>query len=238
MGITTPRKKPKHVLLSLIYRLQKLLPMSTKRKMKLFLDLEWIFDRLAMESSFKFYETKDHPFRRFAKEFLLHRIRAEHVVLDIGCHQGHITAMVATKAKTVVGVDHDSAAIEFAKRSYTGPNLTFLHMDAMTYLQGNSMKFDVLILSHILEHLDFPEQFLSDFKQYFDHIYIELPDFDKTYLNHYRQDLGMALIYTDDDHVSEFDRMELLTMLSKIGIKVEESEYRFGVQRLWCSVIR
>ena len=238
MGITTPRKKPKHLLLSIIYRLQKLLPMSTKRKLELFLDLEWIFDRLAMESSFKYYSTKDHPFRRFAKEFLLHRIRGEHVVLDIGCHQGHITAMVATKARTVVGVDHDSAAIDAAKRLYTATNLTFLHMDAMTYLQGNSMKFDVLIMSHILEHLDSPEQLLSDFKQYFDQIYIELPDFDKTYLNHYRKDLGMPLIYTDDDHVSEFDRTELLTILAKVGIKVEESEYRFGVQRLWCTVLK
>ncbi|MCB9163525.1 MAG: hypothetical protein H6592_03675 [Flavobacteriales bacterium] len=86
----------------------------------------------------------------------------------------------------------------------------------------------------MLEHLDGPEEFLQRFKGFFQWIYIEVPDFDKTYLNHYRQLLGSTLIHTDDDHVSEFDREELNAMLQRVGIEVVDAEYRFGVQRLWC----
>ncbi len=238
MGIRIPRKKPRHFLLAMIYRIQKLVPLGSTAKMKLFLDLEWIFDRLAMEASFQYYNVEAHPFRSNAREFLLHRIGPGNVVLDVGCNAGHVTSMIATKAGKVVGVDHDGEAIAAAKKAHSAPNLTFLHMDALAYLESNEINFDVLILSHILEHLDDPERFLVRFKQFFSKIYIELPDFDKTYLNQYRKDLGSTLIYTDDDHVSEFDRYELAVLLAKCGITIKESEYKFGIQRLWCEVER
>jgi hypothetical protein len=91
-----------------------------------------------------------------------------------------------------------------------------------------------LILSHILEHLDNPKDFLLEFKDRFKYIYVEVPDFDRYHLNHYRKDLNMSLIYSDDDHVYEFDRFELNELLAESGLKVLESQYIFGVQRLWC----
>jgi len=135
-------------------------------------------------------------------------------------------------------VDHDGEAIATAQRTHQLPNLSFHHVEALAYLNASEKQFDVLLLSHILEHLDDPEAFLGMFKGHFTYIYIELPDFDKTYLNLYRADLGSTLIYTDDDHISEFDRDELKAVLTKCGIDVLESEYRFGVQRLWCRVKR
>ena len=75
-----------------------------------------------------------------------------------------------------------------------------------------------------------------EFKDYFKSIYIELPDFDWYYLNHYRLKLNLRLIYSDDDHVSEFDRNELKTLLDECNIKVVKEEYKYGVQKLWCNV--
>ncbi len=74
------------------------------------------------------------------------------------------------------------------------------------------------------------------FKGHFQWIYIELPDFDKGYLNHFRVAVGSNLVYTDDDHVAEFDRDELRELLERCGISIVEAEYRFGIQRLWCRV--
>ena len=61
MGIKTSRQKPRNILTSLIYRFQKYLPFSYKFKIKLFLNLEWIFDRLSHEMSFKYYLQDGFP---------------------------------------------------------------------------------------------------------------------------------------------------------------------------------
>lgn len=102
---------------------------------------------------------------------------------------------------------------------------------------SNEPKYDVLILSHILEHRDNLAQFLLDYKNYFHFIYIQVPDFDRGYLNHYRHDLKMNMIYTDNDHVGEFNRYELSELLSSCVIGIAEAEYRYGVQKLWCQVL-
>lgn len=235
MGIRIPRKKPRHLLLSVIYRLHRLLPIGRRRKFGLYLDLEWIFDRLSMEMSFAHYGQEAHPFRRHALAFLHRHLKAEHAVLDLGCKTGFMSQAIAAKTALVVGVDHDADAIREAQATWQRSNLEFMHIDALLYLKGTQQRFDVLILSHILEHLDEPEAFLRSFKDHFAHIYIELPDFDRYYLNHYRKDLGRPLIYSDDDHVSEFDRDELRAIIDACGMRVVEAEYRFGVQRLWCS---
>lgn len=236
MGIRTTRQKPRQPMIGIIYRLQKLLPLGTKSKLKLFLNLEWIFDRLSHETSFSIYSPENHPFRKFSKKFILENIDPESTVLDLGCNLGDISFMMAEKAKEVVGIDYDQTAIEKAKATYQLPNLQFYHREAYDYLMENPRQFDTLILSHILEHLDNPEEFLQKFKGFFKKIYIELPDYDRTYLNQYRKDAGLSLIYTDDDHISEFDRDELDALLQKCQIEVFKSEYRYGVQKLWCRV--
>lgn len=234
MGLRFERKKPRNLLLSLIYRTQKLLPLSTEKKFRLFLDLEWIFDRLAHETSFKYFNTLNHPLRIQTRKFLLSRIQPDHIILDLGCHHGDISYYIAEKAGEVIGVDHNPDAIATANKKYQRKNLTFIQGDAFEYLSGNSKKFDVLILSHILEHLDEPEAFLKKFKVFFKNIFIEVPDFDRYYLNHYRKELGVKLSYSDDDHISEFDRDDLFSLLQNCGIEVIQSEFRHGVQRYWC----
>ncbi|MFZ1528437.1 MAG: class I SAM-dependent methyltransferase [Ferruginibacter sp.] len=236
MGIKTTRQKPRQPMIAVVYWLQKLLPMGAKSKIKLFMNLEWIFDRLSHETSFSIYSPEDHPFRKFSKKFILENINSASTVLDLGCNLGDISYMIAQKAKQVVGIDYNETAIEAAKTKYKHPNLQFYHREAYDYLLENPRQFDTLILSHILEHLDNPEDFLQKFKGFFKEIYIELPDFDRTYLNQYRKDAGVSLIYTDDDHISEFDRDELMELLQKCHIEVFKSEYRFGIQKLWCRV--
>lgn len=234
MGIRLPRKKKRVLALSVLYRIHRLLPFSTARKLRWYLDLEWIFDRLAMETSFRHFPPASHPHRLSANAFLLRKLEPRMHVLDLGCGSGDITAVIATQVDRVVGVDHDRAAIARATQRHQHPRLTFIDRDAMTFLQQEEQHFDTLVLSHVLEHLDGPEEFLRRFKGFFEWIYIEVPDFDKTNLNHYRQLLGSSLIHTDDDHVSEFDREELNALLHRVGIDVVDAEYRFGVQRLWC----
>lgn len=234
MGVRLSRNKRRNWTLTLIYRASKLLPITKASKFKLFLNLEWIFERLSHEASFKHYSTESHPVRKYTIDFITEKLKAEDSVLDLGCNAGHLTFEIAKKAKMVVGIDFDKGAIETAKAKNKLENLTFINAEAESFLKRSNQTFDVLILSHIIEHIDNPEQFLMNFRNYFKYIYIEVPDFDKSYMNHYRKDLECDLIYTDTDHVSEFDRVEIKNMLEQCGFGILESEYRFGVQRYWC----
>jgi ubiquinone/menaquinone biosynthesis C-methylase UbiE len=236
MGIKTPRQKPRTFLLSFLYRLQRILPLSHTVKLKLFLNLEWIFNRLSHETSFKVYTPENHPVRQFSKKFLFDNLDPSSSVLDLGCHEGDLSFIIAQKAKQVVGIDYNKNAIELAQKNYKKDNLKFYNREAFEFLNENTTQFDTLILSHILEHLDDPKDFLMRFKGFFKKIYIEVPDFDRYYLNHYRKDLHLDLIYSDIDHISEFDRDELRSLLEECSVKIEKEEYRYGVQKLWCIV--
>ena len=236
MGLKLTRTKKRNYLVSFFYLFKRILPLSTKAKYKLFLNLEWIFNRFSYELSVHAYDYKDHPVVTYRLDFLKKCIDTKHSVIDLGCGKGLVTFLLADFTRKVVGIDHDKLAIENAKSKYIKDNLGFHCIDAREYLEKNNEKYDVLILSHILEHIDNPEEFLRNYKKFFNYIYVELPDFDGSILNHFRKDQKMSLIYSDVDHVSEFDRNELKKIFSGCGIEVLKEEYIFGIQRYWCSI--
>jgi hypothetical protein len=213
-----------------------MIPLSKKAKFKLYLNLEWIFDRFSHEYSFKNYIPEEHPVRTYTKLFLLHHIKTTDTILDLGCYAGDMSIYLSDKAKKVVGIDYNNVAITAAKKKYNKSNLNFICSDAYEYLNSSHETFDVIIMSHILEHLDDPESFLKKYTPFFKHVYIELPDFDKTLLNQYRKDHNLSLIYTDGDHVSEFDRFELQDLIKRSNLEIISSEYMYGIQKIWCNV--
>lgn len=236
MGIKLPRKKKKNLLLSVIYRFNKVcFFVSHKIKLKIFLDLEWIFDRLAHEETEKLFDPLQHPIRAYSLNFIKSKINEGSLICDIGCKYGHISYLLAQISKEVVAIDQDISSIHIAKQLYQKDNLTFIHTEAFSYLKKLNKKFDALILSHVIEHIDNPVDFLNQAKNHFRLIYIEVPDFDKTYMNHYRLKMRNDLIYSDGDHVNEFDRSEFIVLLTQCGLSVIETEYRFGVQKIWCT---
>jgi SAM-dependent methyltransferase len=234
MFLKFARKKNRHFLLSFFYKLDKFFPLSNKTKLKLYLDLEWIFERLAHEKSFR--EFKDHPVRSKSFYFLKSKLHRDFSVLDLGCNTGELTHLISTQTKKVIGIDFNRELVLKAQQNFVQANLQFLHGEAMAYLHENTHRFEVLILSHILEHLDTPALFLQDFKKFFSFIYIEVPDFERTPLNNYRHELNSALVYSDSDHIWEFDRVGITDIINEAGLEILDSEFRHGVQKYWCKV--
>ena len=236
MGLKLQRNKKPLLIVRFFYAFSRILPISKKGKFKLFLNLEWIFDRFSHEYSFKNYSPGEHPVRLHTRQTLLNFIKEDQSVLDLGCNRGDMSIYLAGKAKLVVGVDYDQKAIDLAQSRYRKDNLTFVCADAYGFLSRTDITFDILILSHILEHLDDPGSFIKQYAPFFKFIYIELPDFDKTLLNHYRKNMNMQLIYTDGDHISEFDRVELKELIEKCDLQIVSAEYIYGLQKIWCKV--
>jgi SAM-dependent methyltransferase len=223
MGVRLARSKPRSLLASALYKINRFMPLGHGRKLDLMLDLAWVAHRLSIENAgpLQLNRTPENPF--------LHKgIEATDRVLEIGCSGGQVLSTV--KAAERVGVDMEERSIELGKKLY--PDITFIRADAREYL-SEAGRFDVLILSHVLEHIDEPEAFLASVKNSFDRIYIEVPDFDWTDLNQIRLKRGRQLIYMDNDHIAEFDRNELEGIFKAVDLEVTSSEFRFGVMRYW-----
>jgi SAM-dependent methyltransferase len=235
MKLRFERQKPRHALLSICYRCAKLPLASAKGKMRFYLDLNWIGWRLAIEQAERMYGFGDASMRRKNLGFLLEHVKPGDRVLDLGCKYGEISALVAEKVQRVIAVDHDASALARARTTHPAKNLEFIHADAFDVLQRESGPMDVVILSHILEHLEEPEDMLVRLRAHATHCYIELPDLDASFLNHYRHLAGAGLQYTDDDHIWEFDREALRDVIESAGWRIVDSEYRYGVQMYWCA---
>ncbi len=81
-------------------------------------------------------------------------------ILDFGCGTGEIlTVPLATSFPDIefVGVDDDTSSIEFArKKNADVDNLTFLFPDEIDC----SARYDLIIASEVIEHVEHPEQLL------------------------------------------------------------------------------
>lgn len=107
------------------------------------------------------------PIRRYAHatqyEAIIKHVNADESVLDSGCGEGVIPILLAKRGIAATGSDLSKPNIEHAKelaKSQGAESLTtFLEADAEHLPFGDSA-FDVVISSHVLEHLpDFDQGF-------------------------------------------------------------------------------
>lgn len=82
-------------------------------------------------------------------------------VLDIACGEGYGSALLATKAEQVLGLDIDAEAIANARQRYPAANLEFQQSDCCdTRLAPAS--FDAVVSFETIEHLESPTAFLAE----------------------------------------------------------------------------
>jgi 2-polyprenyl-3-methyl-5-hydroxy-6-metoxy-1,4-benzoquinol methylase len=84
-------------------------------------------------------------------------------VLDAGCGEGFGTQALAEVATRVVGLDRSREAIEFCRRTWRKPNLTFVEGDLTT--RGDlEEQFDLVLNFQVIEHIKDAEPFLAALK--------------------------------------------------------------------------
>lgn len=82
-------------------------------------------------------------------------------LLNVGGSAGVIDNYLAQHLKSVVGIDIDAPAIEHAQRSFTRDNLHFQVADALR-LPYHDASFDVVICSHVYEHVPDPKLMFAE----------------------------------------------------------------------------
>lgn len=82
-------------------------------------------------------------------------------ILNVGGSAGAVDNFLADHVATVVGVDIDEQAIEHAKATFSKDNLEFRVADALN-LPFDDGSFDVVICSHVYEHVPDPEKMFAE----------------------------------------------------------------------------
>jgi SAM-dependent methyltransferase len=82
-------------------------------------------------------------------------------VVDMACGEGYGAAVLAERARTVVGVDANPDAHEHAARKYTRPGLSFER--ALVEEFAGQAPYDALVFLQTVEHIERPEPLLERF---------------------------------------------------------------------------
>jgi 2-polyprenyl-3-methyl-5-hydroxy-6-metoxy-1,4-benzoquinol methylase len=91
-------------------------------------------------------------FKNFYKPFISTSIDKNLNILDIGCNRGYLLKVLKDNGyENLVGIDLSNDDLEHAKKLEL--NCPILNVDAFDYLEENKLKFDVIIIKAVLEHI-------------------------------------------------------------------------------------
>lgn len=85
-------------------------------------------------------------------------------VLDAACGEGYGSALLASKARSVTGVDLSESAIAHAMSRYPSDNLRFLASDCLD-LPFDDGAFDCIVSFETLEHLEDHQGLMREFRR-------------------------------------------------------------------------
>ncbi|SDI69100.1 glycoside hydrolase family 99-like domain-containing protein [Alloyangia pacifica] len=85
-------------------------------------------------------------------------------VLDIACGEGYGTDILATRAKSVIGVDINEIAVKHASLSYQNPRASFRQGSA-TNIPLPDASVDLVVSFETIEHLEDHDQMMSEIRR-------------------------------------------------------------------------
>lgn len=131
-------------------------------------------------------------------------------ILEIGCGAGGIIKYFAKRGFDVEGIDLDQQYLEFGRSK----GLTLFASDLNGFI--SSKAYQLVILSHVLEHLTEPQKALEKVRSLLSSdclLYVEVPSLHSV-TKHYDTDL---LRYFQNAHVCHFTEATLSNLMSKAG---------------------
>lgn len=157
--------------------------------------------------------------------FFLDNIKKGSKILDIGCGDGTLTHDIAKKASKVVAIDKLEGVVKAAEGRNKESNISYLHGDATNYEFRE--KFDMIILSSVLEAIDDRVRFLKKIKKLAPAILIRVPMINRDWLTLYKKELGMDWRMNKAE-VTEFTVESLKEELRKSGLRLDRYSVQFG----------
>jgi len=170
-------------------------------------------------------------------EFFIEHLGQDDRVLDIGCGDGwtDYQLVFAIPELKVTGIDNNSFQIAAAKEAYgIHPNLTFKYGDA-NFIDLESDRFDVMILSNILEHINGRVKLLREIAALVPKILIRVPCYDRDWRVPLKDEVG-ADSRLDSTHEIEYTEKSFRAEIAAANLEIEILQRRWG--ELYAVVVR
>jgi 2-polyprenyl-3-methyl-5-hydroxy-6-metoxy-1,4-benzoquinol methylase len=135
-------------------------------------------------------------------------------VIEVGTGAGGILKAFQEKSNKVFGLDLGSEYIEFGKKKGIPQEV-----GTIAKLKNQGEKADIIVYSHVVEHILDPEQEFKELKKYIKDdaiVYIEVPGV-RHLTKSYDQDL---LEYLQNAHTYHFTLTALRNLMQKAGYKI------------------
>lgn len=144
---------------------------------------------------------------------IVSKFRRPQNVLEIGCGAGGILEVFKDAGSEVLGLDFDEEFLDIARARKIDVKR------GSTEVLDENNKFDLIILSHVLEHIVEPAKFLKQLISFMNDdglLYIEVPSVDRVAEGGYDFDL---LNYFQNAHTIHFTTKSLEMMCKSVGLR-------------------
>ncbi|MFH1070346.1 MAG: class I SAM-dependent methyltransferase [Candidatus Glassbacteria bacterium] len=170
-------------------------------------------------------------------DFFIRHTQPGERLLDIGCGNGAMDYDLVTRVDNlkVVGIEIDPANIEYARRHYIHPNLTFIHGDVLDGFPDG--RFDVVTLSNVLEHIEDRVGLLRKVCAQLGpkRIIIRVPSFERDWRVPLKEEVGVDY-RLDPTHCIEYTEDVFLEEMRQAGLEKIHLETRWG--EIWAVLER
>ncbi len=175
-----------------------------------------------------------HPKHEIIKyhDFFLNNIEKNSKVLDIGCGIGFLAYDVSKKAGIVLACDINKKVLKIAKKRFNRSNIKYILADATKYDFND--KFDYIILSNVLEHIENRIEFLRRIKTFGKTILIRVPMINRSWLTIYKKQFGVEY-RLDKTHKIEYTIETFKKEIESAGLRIIDHSIQFG--EIWAKLV-
>lgn len=173
-----------------------------------------------------------HPKHRLMKyhEWFMARLQPDWQVLDIGCGNGALAYDLKECCAAVVGIDINPKNVELAQSRFAREGISYFCGDATKW--EFTEKFDAIVLSNVLEHIEDRVGFLRAIFAYQNPasppvLLLRVPMLTRDWITPYKREQGVEW-RLDPTHFTEYTLTSLLAELQDAGLEVESYNIQFG----------
>ena len=157
---------------------------------------------------------------------------AGYKILDFGCGYGKMASVLIEEEYT--GIDRDKEIIEFAKvNNAERRNAKFYSLDEF---ENKNYTFDTVVLSAVIEHLDYPVQTLMELKKHLNdggRVIITTPSQKANEILTIGSKFKLFSKEALEEHKDLLSKSDFLGISKEIGLKLEHYEtFEFGLNQL------
>jgi predicted TPR repeat methyltransferase len=163
-------------------------------------------------------------------------------VLDFGSGNGVLTYWMHCNGfgKSILGVDVSNAGVTNARKAFVREGLRYEHVDYLSNIEDKE-KIDVVVSSHVLEHISNPENTLTQLRKLSDWFVFEVPIEECLWQNlayalhgkqRYENDLGHVNFWTTDSFRKFLEKNGFLIVRDYQYASAPYSPYNSRIKRI------